>query len=156
MGAKTRYRPQPDSGYDVRVTDLSATPFNATGASSGPQAVQPGDTVIGTDAAGNPIIKRGGQWVNKNVANTTPFLLTAGISVRVLPANPKRTGILLCNKDAANVLNYSWGNDAGLLGHALGPGATLLLDFTTPSSELYVISGTANMQISVGEMVRSG
>ena len=159
MGAKTRYRPQPDSGYDVRVTDLSATPFNATGAGTGPGA---GGTVIGTDALGNPIIKRTGQWVNRNVSNTTPWLLqpvTAAFngSVRALPNNPLRTGCLISNKDPANTINYSWGNDAGALGAPIGPGGTALFDFTTPGDVLYLFNGNAAiLQVVVIEIVRGG
>lgn len=155
MGLKTRFRAQPDSPYDPRVTDLGVRPFNAPGSSSGPGS-GPG-IVTGIDAAGMPIIQRTGQWINRNVSNTTPLLLAAGLSARVLPANPQRTGCIIANKDSTLTINFSWGNDAAGLGLVLGPGATALFDFTTPGDTLYVFNGNgAAVQAVVTEIVRAG
>src|SRR5208282_3213588 len=155
MGAKTRYRPQPDSGYDVRVTDLSTVPFNASNPGTGPGA---GGVQVGTDALGNPIMKRTGQWVNRNVSNTTPILLPALMinSVRQLPANPLRTGLLIQNKDPTVTIQVSFGNDAGSLGQNIGPGASQLFDFTTPGDSVYLFNGNAAaVQMVITEIVRA-
>lgn len=155
MGRFTRYTAQPDQSYDPRVTDLRS-PFNVP-AATGPQAVQPGDVVTGVDAMGNPQFKRAAQWVNRNIANTFPLTVigSSAASVRLLPANPKRTGVLIQNKDAASTINYSFGNAADVNSLQLGPGAAVLLDFTTPATELYFFNANAaNVIVAVMEMAR--
>jgi len=157
MGFKTRFRAQPDQAYDARITDLGVRPFNAPGSNTGPGSGA--GIVTGTDALGAPIIQRTGQWVNRNVSNTTPLLLAATMaaSVRVLPANPQRTGLLINNKDPTVTIQVSFGNDAGILGISVGPGVTILLDFTTPGDSVYVFNGNAaTVQAVVTEIVRAG
>jgi hypothetical protein len=156
MGFKTRFRTQPDQAYDPRITELGVRPFNAPGSGTGPGSS--GGIITGTDALGAPIIQRTGQWVNRNVSNTTPILLPALMtsSVRQLPANPLRTGLLIQNKDAANTITVSFGNDTQGLGLNIAPGVTMLLDFTTPGDSVYLFNGNATtVQAVVTEIVRA-
>lgn len=169
MGRPTKYRPLPDQAYDPRVTDLSS-PLNVPG-SSGPQATYPytdaatGLMTTGADlAAGNgpgtPGYQKtgpnGSGWQNRNVTNTIPFSLVAGVSARVLPVNYKRTGLLLQNLDATAVLNFSFGNDLQGFGAQIGAGGSALFDFTTPPDTLYLFCATANIQALVMEISRAG
>ena len=135
MGRLTVYTPLPDQPYDPRVTDLDnpVRPPKSSGVNGIPGSVD--------------------LYRNRNKSNTTPIQLTANVSTRILPANPRRTGILLQNKDAAGTLNFSFGNDASALSPSLAPGAFLLLDFTTPFDELYVFA-VANIQIAIVEISR--
>jgi len=157
MGKYTRYRPLPDSAYDPRVTRLDR-PFNAPG-STGPQSGIPystanGSTTTGAMQAGVPGSSVLG-WLNKNVTNMLPFALVAGVSIRALANNAKRSGLIIQNKDPTNTLNYSLGNDLGALGAAIGPGGSVLFDFTTPPDALYLYSGTANLQAVTIELTRT-
>src|SRR5271156_3977279 len=102
MGQKTRYTPLPDQAYDPRITDLSK-PFNVP-AATGPQTIASVDPTTG-------LATTQGGWVNRNVTNTIPVRLQAGVSLRVLPTNPKRTGLLIQNIDTVNSLNFSFAND---------------------------------------------
>jgi hypothetical protein len=153
LGKLTRYRPLPDQPYDPRVTDLSK-PFNVP-AATGPQAIQ-------TDAAGNPIGPAGfglagnakDQWRNRTISNTFPISLLAGVAIRVLPANPRRTGLLIQNKDAAATLFFAFGNIADINGLQIAAGGGILYDFSTPATELYLFCAAANIQATVQEMSR--
>jgi hypothetical protein len=73
--------------------------------------------------------------------------------VRVLPANPRRTGLILQNKDPTAVLYFSFGVAADTNSPFLNPGQFMLLDFTTPASELYLFA-TANIVASATDMTR--
>jgi hypothetical protein len=156
MGKYTRYRPLPDSGYDPRVTDLSR-PLNIPG-STGPQSSIPYSTNNGATSTGG--VQAGISslmgWANKNVTNMIPFGLVAGVSVRALAGNYKRSGLVIENKDPTNTLNYSLGNDLQALGASIGPGGSVLYDFTTPPDAVYLYSGTANLQAVVIEISRTG
>jgi len=158
MGRYTRARPLPDQSYDPRVTDLSR-PFNVPGV-TGPQSSIPYSTSNGVTTTG--AIQQGVTgasilgWVNKNVTNMLPFALVVGQSIRALPNNYKRSGLVIENKDPTNTLNYSLGNDLQALGAAIGPGGSVLFDFTTPPDALYLYSGTANLQAVVIEISRTG
>src|SRR5579859_7912811 len=155
MGEYTRYTPLPDQSYDPRVTDLRK-PFNVP-ASTGPNQIAVGDTGT-TDAMGVPAaVQRAGQWVNRNVANTTPITVVNNALVRVLPANPKRTGCVIQNLDAVQTLFFAWGNAANAQSAQIGAGGYVLFDFTTPGTELYLFTtGGANIQAVVIEMARVG
>ena len=154
MGQKTRYTPLPDQAYDPRNTDLSK-PFNVP-AATGPQQ-------IATDDAGNPVINpttglatTQGGWINRNVTNTIPFGLIAGVTRRALPSNPKRTGLVIQNLDATNALNFSFSNDLQGNGLQIGAGGSVLFDFTTPPDTLYLFSGGSNLNAIVLEITRMG
>lgn len=131
MGRITSYRPLPDQAYDPRVTDLD-NPLIP------PAATGPGSL---------------DNFRNRNVANTTPTQLVANVSTRILGANPRRTGLLIQNKDATASLFFAFGNAADITSVSVPPGGYALFDFTTPASELYLFS-TANIQVSVLEMIR--
>lgn len=163
MGRLTKYRPLPDQAYDPRITNMQR-PLNVP-AATGPQAGIPYiDPATGQVTNGGNAAVASGQlpaagsngWVNKNVTNQIPFLLVAGISVRALPYNPKRSGLLIQNLDATNVINYSFSNDLQLNGFQIAAGGAVLLDFTTPPDTLYLISGTANVNAIVAEISRAG
>jgi hypothetical protein len=143
MGQDTRYTPLPDSPSDPRVTDLSK-PFNVP-ASTGPQAI---DAVTGKS--------KHGDWRNRNVTQTIPIGLIAGVSQRVLVNNPRRTGLIIENKDATQPLNYSFANDLQSFGLVIAAGGSVLLDFTCPSDALYLFCGAANIQACVAEISRAG
>lgn len=143
MGQDTRYTALPDQAYDPRVTNLDK-PFNVP-AATGPQAVDP---VTGES--------KHGTWRNRNVTQTIPIGLIAGASQRVLVNNPRRTGVIIQNKDTVQQLNYSWANDLQLFGLQIGPGGSVLLDFTCPSDALYLFCGGANIQACVAEISRAG
>ena len=148
MGQDTRYRALPDQAYDPRVTDLD-DPLNVP-AATGPQALLTTDPTTGV-----PMTGRGG-WYNRNVTQTIPVQLTAGVSLRCLVNNPKRTGCIIQNEDAAATLNYSWGNDIQAFGKSVAPGGADLYDFTTPSDALYLFCLTANIRVLVMEISRAG
>lgn len=164
MGRPTKYTPLPDQAYDPRVTDLSQ-PLNVP-ASTGPQAIYPfadpktGLPTTGSDiAAGIPPGSRAGAggWINRNVTNTIPYTILAGQSTRALPVNYKRTGVIIQNLDATATLNYSFANDLQNFGGQIGPGGSVLLDFTCPPDTLYLfVGGAANIQALVVEFSRSG
>jgi hypothetical protein len=159
MGRLTRPRPQPDQAYDPRVTDLSR-PLNIPGV-TGPQAGIPWiDPSTGLTTSGAAINPQGGPtsggWINRNVSNTIPFNLVAGVSVRALPYNQKRTGLIIQNKDAVNALNVSFANDLGANGMQISAGVTVLLDFTTPPDTVYLFANVANIQCIVIEYSRAG
>lgn len=127
MGRLTTYRPLPDAAYDPRVTDLDNPVRPPKGRMVGPDGVVVADT-----------------WKNRNRSNTTPFQLAAGgPSTRAFPKNERRTGLVINNKDAAASCQVSFGNDQGTNGVTLAPGATMLLDFTTPNDEMYLFSAAA-------------
>jgi hypothetical protein len=155
MGRLTKYRPVPDQAYDPRITNL-ARPLNVP-AATGPQAsisyTDPGtgqSTTAGA-ASGGPA-----GWQNKNVTNQIPFLLTAGVSTRALAYNAKRNGMIIQNNDASSTLSYSLGQDLQALGLSIGPGGSVLFDFTTPPDTLYLFCGAANIQVTVVEITRTG
>lgn len=136
MGRLTRYQRLPDSPSDARITDLSR-PLRP------PVSLDP--------VTGAPT---GDGFRNRNVANSTPIQLVGGAqSVRVLPANPRRTGMLIQNKDPTASLYFSFGVAADINSPFLQAGQFVLLDFTTPASELYLYA-TANVVASVTDMTR--
>jgi hypothetical protein len=147
MGQKTRYTPLPDQAYDPRITDLSK-PFNVP-AATGPQAIASIDPTTG-------LATTQGGWVNRNVTNTIPVQLVALATVRILPTNPKRTGVLIQNLDATATLNFSFSNDLQGNGAQVGAGGSVLLDFTTPPDTLYLFCATANIRALVMEFSRMG
>jgi len=147
MGQKTRYQALPDQAYDPRITDLSK-PFNVP-AATGPQAIASIDPTTG-------LATTQGGWVNRNVTNTIPVQLTALVSIRILPTNPKRTGVLIQNLDATAVLNFSFSNDLQGNGAQIGAGGSVLLDFTTPPDTLYLFCASANIRALVMEFARMG
>jgi hypothetical protein len=151
MGQKSRYTPLPDQAYDPRVTDLSK-PFNVP-AATGPQAL-PAGTLVSADGMPLPGARAG--WVNRNITNTIPVQLQTGVSLRILPTNPKRTGIIIQNLDATAALNFSFSNDLAGNGAQIGAGGSVLLDFTCPPDTLYLFCGTANIRALVMEFSRSG
>jgi hypothetical protein len=125
MGRDTRYRSLPDQAYDPRVTSLEfplrpPVPKNADGTLD--------------------------NFRNRNLRNTTPIQLVGGAaSVRVLPANPRRTGLIIQNKDTAATLFVGYGIQADLNAFQIPPGGSILEDFTCPAGEVYLFS-TANIQ----------
>lgn len=133
MGRKTYYRPMPDQSYDPRVTDLS-NPL-----------IPPAAAKVG---------QRKG-YENRNAASTFPVQLVGNTPFRALPNNPRRTGLILQNRDAATPLFFSFAGTADANAASLSAGATLLLDFTTPATELWLFA-TANLLASVTEMFRTG
>jgi hypothetical protein len=159
MGRLTRPRPLPDQSYDPRITDLHR-PLNVPGM-TGPQAgipyVDPGTGLLTSGSAQNP---QGGAssggWINRNVSNQIPFQLVAGVTTRALPYNPKRTGLIIQNQDAATPLNFSLAQDLQGNGFILPAGGDVLLDFTTPPDTLYLFCGAANIRVMVVEFSRAG
>jgi hypothetical protein len=147
MGKLTRYRALPDQSYDPRVTDL-AHPFNVP-AATGPLTINPATGLLN------------GGWVNRNVTNTIPIRLqgiVAGVtngSLRVLPNNPKRTGLIIQNLDAVNALNFSIANDLAGNGIQVGAGGSILLDFTCPPDAIYLFSAVP-LSAMVVEFSRAG
>lgn len=132
MGRRTTYNAQPDQAYDPRVTDIT-------------QPLRP-----------PPPRNADGQldnFRNKTFANTTPIQLVAGVSIRVLPANPRRTGILIQNKDTTNALFIGFGNTADANALSIPAGGFILLDFTCPATEVYAFSA-ANIQAVFIDMSR--
>lgn len=133
MGRRTLYRALPDHSYDPRVTDL-AYPLRPP---------------IGKLPDGSVDLFR-----NKNIANTTPIQLVANAaSIRVLPNNLRRTGLIVQNKDATVAGFVGFGVQADANSLSLAAGAIMLLDFTCPTSEVYLFS-TANIQMVLVEMSR--
>jgi hypothetical protein len=151
LGKLTRYRALPDQAYDPRVTDMEH-PFNVP-SSTGPM------TTTTDPKTGNPV--QAGGWVNRNVTNTIPIRLpgvVAGVSsgtLRVLPNNPRRTGLLIQNIDAVNALNFSFANDLQGNGALIGAGGAILLDFTTAPDALYLFSAVPLSAIVI-EFTRGG
>jgi hypothetical protein len=141
MGKFTEYRALPDSPYDPRVTDIDSP------------VRPPKATDFKLDAAGNPIPGSQDNFKNRNKSNTTPIQLVAGQSVRALPANPRRSGLMIVNKDATATLFYSFGNSADVLALEIAPKGSALFDFTTPGDELYLFS-SANIQVALLEISR--
>ena len=139
MGKRTFFRQLPDQGYDARLTDLDA-PLRPPGR-----------------VAGEPLPTTGGSidnYRNKNIANTTPIQLVGNApSVRVLPNNPRRTGLLIQNKDATAALLVGFGVAADINSLSIAAGGYILLDFTCPNSEVYAFS-TANIQAVFIDMTR--
>lgn len=120
----------PDSASDVRLTDLN-------------RPLKPPAFAAQLD-----------NFKNRNLTSTIPVQLVANQTVRILPRNYRRTGLLIQNVDTAADIRYSFGNDlqgAGLLLTANGSAA--LFDFTTPPDEVYLFS-TANASVIVLEMTR--
>lgn len=120
----------PDAPYDVRVTDLG-------------RPLKPPAFAAELDG-----------FKNRNLTSTIPVQLQAGLSVRILPRNLRRSGLLIQNVDVAADIRYSFGNDLGTSGLLLkANGSAALFDFTTPPDELYLFS-TANASVIVLEMTR--
>lgn len=136
MGKRTFARWIPDTPGDPYVTRLD-------GAYRPPQSqVNP---ATGAPADG---------YRNRNVANTTPIQLVANApSIRVLPANPRRTGLLIQNKDTTADLFVGFGNAADQNSLSVAAGGYVLLDFTTPASEVYAFA-VANIQAVFVDMSR--
>ena len=132
MGRLTHYAGLPDQPYDPRVTELS-------------QPLRP--PIPRNDAGGLD------NFRNRTVTSTTPIQLVAGAQLRVLPTNPRRTGLLIQNKDATNSLFIGFGNGADSNALSIAPGGYVLLDFTCPNSEVYAFA-TANLQAVFVEMSR--
>lgn len=134
MAARIKLRRNFDSPYDVRVTDYS-------------KPLAPRRT--------NPQAADG--FANRNVSNTTPFVLVGNAPpVRALPRNDRRVGILIQNLDPTTDLRYSFGNgmsENGTGGLLCVPRGSILLDFTTPPDELYLFS-TANITVMVMDVTR--
>ena len=125
MGRDTKYRSLPDQPYDPRVTALDF----------------PLRPPISRNADGTP-----DNFRNRNLRNTTPIQLVGGAAgVRVLPANPRRTGLIIQNKDAAATLFVGYGVQADINSFQIAPGGSILEDFTAPAGEVYLFS-TANIQ----------
>jgi hypothetical protein len=141
MGRLTVYTALPDQAYDPRVTDLD-NPVRP-----------PKATDFKFDTAGNPIPGSQDTFRNRNRSNTTPIQLTLNQSTRVLPANPRRTGLFIQNKDPVTTLNFSFGNDASALSPGIAPGGSALFYFTTPGDELYLFA-TASIQAAIIEISR--
>jgi len=133
MGRWTKPTPLPDSPYDPRITDLS-NPLRP------PRGRLPSGQVD--------------TWENRNVANTTPIQVPQNQSIRVLPANKRRSGIVIQNKDPTNTLFYAFGNDASANSISIGPSGKDLYDFTTPPDELYLFCTGASIQATVMEISR--
>ena len=136
MGKLTRYQGIPDQGYDARVTDMSL-PLRAPRGRINPDTgrVPP-------------------QWRNLNVANTTPIqLVTNAASIRVLPNNARRSGLLIQNKDTTADLFIGFGLQADLNAFLVPAKGSILLDFTCPNSEVYAFA-IANIQCVFIEMTR--
>lgn len=129
---RIRLRKQFDQPYDSRVTDLSRPMVPASG-------------------GGGP---GGSDFKNRNISNTTPFTLVAGVSTRALPRNDRRVGLLIQNLDPAVALRYSLGNDMQGAGLQIGVNASVLFDFTTPPDELYLFCATANINVIVLDITR--
>ena len=145
----TRYRPLPDEAYDPRVTDLSKplnpVPGYDNGAFAPPTGPVPGASVLAPGAMGG--------YVNRNVSIQQFIQLTAGKSYRALPANIRRCGLQIQNKDATAELVYSIGTDRGYNGFDIAAGGSVLYDFTTPADALYLIS-TADILVAILEISR--
>ncbi|MHB8414588.1 MAG: hypothetical protein ACYDDA_03785 [Acidiferrobacteraceae bacterium] len=144
---RSRYRALPDAAYDPRVTDVNR-PLN----------VPPGTGGFGPVASGAAALVvpgSGGQFFNRNVTNLVPFQLVANVSVRALAYNPRRSGLIIQNQDAAAPMNYSLGADRKFRGLVIAAGGTVLFDFTTPPDTLYIISG-ANILAVIAEIARQG
>lgn len=93
-------------------------------------------------------------YVNRNATSTLPIQLVANTSLRILPRNPRRSGMQIQNLDPTTDLNYSLGNDLQGSGLLVVPRGTVLYDFTTPCDELYLFS-TANISVVILEITRT-
>ena len=137
MGAKSPHLFLPLSSNDPAVTDLWAP-------------VNPAKTAAQQAAAA----ASGDNYRNRNVSNTTPVQLVANAaSVRVLPQNPRRTGLLIQNKDPVADLFIGFGQQANINSLSVAPGGYILLDFTCPNSEVYAFA-TSNIQAVFVDMSR--
>lgn len=125
------FRKLPDQSFDYRVTDLTR-PLKPTAATT--------EGVLDT-------------FQNRNMTTTTPFQLVANQSIRALPRNPRRVGLLVQNLDASAIGNFSLGNDLAGNGLQLAPGGSALFDFTCPPDEVYLFS-TANIRMMVVDVTR--
>ena len=125
------FRKLPDQSFDHRVTDLSRPlkPISPTT-----------EGVLDT-------------FQNRNMTTTTPYQLIANQSIRALPRNPRRVGLLIQNLDATAIGNYSLGNDLADLGLQIAAGGAVLFDFTCPPDEVYLFS-TANIRMMVVDITR--
>lgn len=128
----TAYTALPDQSYDPRVTDLSA-----------PLVPKQSDTPTALDA-----------FRNRNTRSTYPVQLTGGQALRVLPANLRRTGLIIQNRDTANPLFVGWGNSADANSFSIAAGGSILEDFTCPNTEVYLFA-TTNLLAVVIETTRS-
>ena len=139
MALKAPHLFTPLNSNDPAVTDLYA-PLNPTKTPA---------QVAAAVAAGTA-----DNYRNRNVSNTTPVQLVANAaSVRVLPQNPRRTGLLIQNKDPVSDLFIGFGQKATINSLSVAPGGYVLLDFTTPNSEVYAFA-TANIQAVFVDMSR--
>lgn len=139
MGRPTRYTQLPDQPYDPRITDIN-------------NPVRP-PTPSGTVTLPNG--QRVDQFRNRNRRNTTPIQLVGGApSIRVLPANPLRTGLIIQNKDSAATLFVSYGSQADVNSLQIAAGGNILEDFTCPKDEVYLFSVAANIQVVIIETSR--
>lgn len=134
MGKLTRYHPMPDSAYDPRITELGSP--------------------LRTPRVNTPPPGTGDAYRNRNISNTTPIQLVAGApSVRVLPNNPRRSGLLIQNKDTTSALFVGFGLQADANSLSIPAGGFILLDFTCPNSEVYAFSA-ASIQAVFIDMTR--
>lgn len=138
MGKLTQFKQIPDAAYDPRLTDLSR-PLR-------PPGRQAGAPLPITSAVVD-------NFRNRTVVNTTPIQLVANAGVRVLPANPRRTGLLIQNKDTTDTLFIGFGNASDTNSFQIAPGGSALFDFTCPATEIYAFA-TANIQAVFVDMSR--
>jgi len=139
-----RYRALPDAAYDPRVTDLSGSFNGPPGA--GPFAPGGAAAAISGQTSGR-------RYYNRNITNQLTVQLVANQTLRLLPFNDRRSGLLIQNQDAAAGLNYSLGQDKGFRGVLIAAGGAQLFDFTTPPDTLYLIA-SANILVAVVEITR--
>ena len=127
------YRPLPDQPYDARLTDLNNPLRPPRGA---PAKAQP-DT-----------------FRNRTIANSTPITLVGNAaSIRVLPANFRRVGLLIQNRDTTSALFIGFGVVADANSFSVAAGQSILLDFTCPRSEIYAFA-TSNLLSVFVDMTR--
>jgi hypothetical protein len=132
--SRTQYRPVPFDISSAGVTDLR-NPLN-------PQPIDPRNR------------KKPDEFRNKNGRATFPVqVIGLAASVRVLGANPRRTGLIIQNKDAVTPLYIGYGTQANVNSFYVGPLGSILEDFTCPSDEVWVYA-TTNVQAVFIETTR--
>jgi hypothetical protein len=94
------------------------------------------------------------QFRNRNGRATFPVqLIGLAPSVRVLGANPRRTGLIIQNKDAVTPLYVGYGTQANVNSFYVAPLGAILEDFTTPGDEIWLYA-TTNLQAVIVETTR--
>jgi len=161
----TKYAPVPDQPYDPRVTDLTRPlrvpglgmpasggyPVGGTASGGTGQPIGSADAA----AAGAQPVTVVDNFKNRNRTYTLPVLLTAGVPLRILPANFRRTGLIIQNRDPATALFYAFGNAADSNSLSIAAGGTVLLDFTTPRDEVWLLAVGSNLQAVIAEISRA-